>query len=140
MNPKMPAKRPRSRRLNQAVLIFTIPGAIAASNSTQRSGAGLSLREPLRALARQRAFVPVTIGLIAMTLSWGTIGAFLPVFGREQLGLPNSQVGYLLALQAIVNGVSRVPAGRLIDRLPQLNMPILHLEGWYDAFTRDVFG
>src|SRR5437879_6789860 len=43
-----------------ALLIFTLPGAIAASNSTQRSGKGLSLREPLRALARQRAFVPVT--------------------------------------------------------------------------------
>jgi len=61
----------------------------------------------------------VTIGLIATTLTWGTIGAFLPVFGREALQLPNSQVGYLLALQAVVNGLSRIPAGRLIDRLPQ---------------------
>ena len=100
-------------------LLLTIPGAIAASNTTQRSGAGLTLREPLRALAAQRAFIPVTVGLIAMTLTWGTIGAFLPVFGREVLQLPNSQVGYLLALQAIVNGVSRVPAGRLVDRLHQ---------------------
>jgi len=100
-------------------LVLTIPGAIAASNTTQRSGAGLSLREPLRALAAQRAFIPVTVGLIAMTLTWGTIGAFLPVFGREVLQLPNSQVGYLLALQAVVNGISRVPAGRLVDRLPQ---------------------
>jgi len=114
-----------------ALLIFTLPGAIAASNSTQRSGKGLSLREPLRALARQRAFVPVTIGLIAMTLTWGTIGAFLPVFGKEALGLPNSQVGYLLALQAVVNGVSRVPAGRLVDRLPQ-RWPIVFVGavGW----------
>ena len=107
-----------------ALLIFTVPGAIAASNTTQRSGRGLSLREPLRALARQRAFVPVTIGLIAMTLAWGTIGAFLPVFGREALLLPNSQV-------AIVNGVSRVPAGRLIDRIPQ-RWPIIFVGavGW----------
>ena len=102
-----------------ALLVFTIPGAIAVSNTTQRTGRGLSLREPLRALARQPAFVPVTIGLIATTLTWGTIGAFLPVFGREALQLPNSQVGYLLALQAVVNGLSRIPAGRLIDRLPQ---------------------
>ena len=119
-----------------ALLIFTVPGAIAASNTTQRSGRGLSLREPLRALARQRAFVPVTIGLIAMTLAWGTIGAFLPVFGREALLLPNSQVGYLLALQAIVNGVSRVPAGRLLDRIPQ-RWPIIFVGaiGWSIAMV-----
>ena len=66
-----------------------------------------------------------------MTLTWGTIGAFLPVFGKEALGLPNSQVGYLLALQAVVNGVSRVPAGRLVDRLPQ-RWPIVFVGavGW----------
>ena len=58
----------------------------------------------------------VTIGLVAATLVWGTIGAFLPVFGREALGLPSAQVGYLLALQAVVNGLSRLPGGRLVDR------------------------
>ncbi len=99
-----------------ALLIFTIPGAIAASGTRQHSGHGLSLRGPLRALVSQRSFVPVTIGLIAVTLSWGTVGAFLPVFGKEALHLPSSQVGYMLALQAVVNGLSRPPGGRLVDR------------------------
>ncbi|MFI5052625.1 MAG: MFS transporter [Candidatus Dormiibacterota bacterium] len=99
-----------------ALLIFTIPGAIAASGTRQHSGHGLSLRGPLQALISQRSFVPVTIGLIAVTLSWGTVGAFLPVFGKEALHLPSSQVGYLLALQAVVNGLSRPPGGRLVDR------------------------
>ncbi|HKC83149.1 MAG TPA: MFS transporter, partial [bacterium] len=71
--------------LTTALLVLSLPGAIAAGNTTQRSGPGLAFREPLRALATQPAFVPVTIGLIAMTISWGTIGAFLPVFGRETL-------------------------------------------------------
>lgn len=100
------------------LLILTIPGALAASN-TRQSGGGLSLREPLRALVRQPAFAPVTLGLVGMTLTWGTIGAFLPIFGREALGLPSSQVGALLALQAVVNGASRIPAGRLVDRVGQ---------------------
>lgn len=99
-----------------ALLILTIPGAIAASGTRQQSGHGLSLRGPLRALMSQRSFLPVTIGLIAVTLSWGTVGAFLPVFGKESLHLPSSQVGYLLALQAVVNGLSRPPGGRLVDR------------------------
>jgi MFS family permease len=98
------------------LLLFAIPGAFAASGTRQRSGQGMSFRAPLATLFRQTAFVPVTIGLIAATLVWGTIGAFLPVFGKEALGLPSAQVGYLLALQAVVNGVSRIPGGRLVDR------------------------
>ena len=99
-----------------ALLLFAIPGTIAASGTRQQTGRGLSLRAPLQALLRQRSFLPVTIGLVAATLVWGTIGAFLPVFGREALGLPSAQVGYLLALQAVVNGLSRLPGGRLVDR------------------------
>jgi len=102
--------------ITTALLIFTIPGAIAASGTRQHSGHGLSLRGPLKALMSQRSFLPVTIGLIAVTLSWGTVGAFLPVFGKEALHLPSAQVGYLLALQAVVNGLARPPGGRLVDR------------------------
>jgi len=102
--------------LTTALLVFAVPAAIVASNTTQRSGRGLSLREPLRALLRQPAFGPVAIALLGMTLTWGTFNAFAPIFGKEQLGLPSSQVGYLLALQAVVNALSRIPAGRLVDR------------------------
>ena len=98
------------------LLLPSIPGALMASNTTQRSPSGLSLREPLRALLRQPAFGPVTFALLGMTLTWGTFNAFVPIFGKEQLGLPSSQVGYLLALQAVVNALSRIPAGRLVDR------------------------
>ena len=99
-----------------ALLLFAIPGAIAASGTRQQTGRGLSLRAPLQALVRQHSFLPVTIGLVAATLAWGTIGAFLPVFGKEALRLPSVQVGYLLALQAVANGLSRLPGGRLVDR------------------------
>ena len=99
-----------------ALLLLAIPGAFAASGTRQHTGQGISFRGPLQALVGQRAFVPVTIGLVATTLGWGTIGAFLPVFGKEALGLPSTQVGYLLALQAVINGFSRLPGGRLVDR------------------------
>ena len=97
-------------------MVFTIPGALAASRTRQHTGQGLALREPLRALARQAAFVPVTIGLIGMTLIWGTFGAFAPIFAKEALGLPSFQVGLLLGLQAVFNAGSRPVAGRLVDR------------------------
>lgn len=98
-----------------ALLVFTIPGAMVASTAPQ-SGQRLSFMRPLRALITQRAFGPVVIGLVAATLAWGTVGAFLPIFGKESLDLPNSQIGLLLAIQAVANGLARIPGGRLVDR------------------------
>src|ERR1700674_2991935 len=74
------------------------------------------MMQPLRSLVRQRSFVPGVIGLIGATLIWGTIGAFLPIFGKESLGLPSSQIGLLLAIQAVANGLARLPGGKLVDR------------------------
>jgi MFS family permease len=117
-----------------ALLLFASPAAFAASGTRQVSARGLSPGAPLRALLAQRSFVPVSIGLIAAALAWGTIGAFLPVFGKEALGLPSAQVGYLLAIQAVVNGLSRLPGGRLVDRARQ-RWPIVFtgVVGWAAA-------
>jgi MFS family permease len=98
-----------------AVLVFAIPGALVASAAPQ-SGGRLALMAPRRALARQRSFVPVVIGLVAATLAFGTVGAFLPIFGKESLHLPSAQIGLLLAIQAVANGLARLPGGRLVDR------------------------
>ena len=98
-----------------AVLVIAIPGAMAASTAPQ-SGQRLIFMKPLRALITQRSFGPVVVGLLAATLVWGTVGAFLPIFGKESLGLSNSQVGLMLAIQAVANGLARIPGGRLVDR------------------------
>jgi MFS family permease len=120
--------------LTTALLLFAAPAAFAASGTRQHMGRGLNLRAPLQALLGNRAFVPVSIGLVAGTLVMGTVGAYLPVFGREGLGLPSAQVGYLLALQAVVNGLSRLPGGRLVDRARQ-RWPIVFVGvlGWSAA-------
>ncbi len=97
-----------------AVLLFAIPGALAAT-ATRQTQSGFDLITPLKALSAQRAFVPVVTGLVAATLVWGTVGAFLPIFGREALALPSSQVGFLFALQAVANGLARIPGGRIVD-------------------------
>lgn len=100
--------------VTSALYLFAVPGALATSGSGQ-SHKGFSFRAPLRALIGQHAFVPVTFGLVAAAVSWGTLVAFMPIFAKESLGLPSAQVGYLLALQAVANGVSRIPGGRLVD-------------------------
>jgi MFS family permease len=97
------------------LLIFAIPGAMVASSAPQ-SSQRLAFMKPLRALVSQRSFAPVVIGLVAATIVWGTVGAFLPIFAKESLGLASSQIGLLLAIQAIANGLARLPGGRLVDR------------------------
>ena len=98
-----------------AMLAFAVPGALVASGAVQ-SRKRLALMEPLRALVGQRSFTPVVIGLVSATLAWGTVGAFLPIFGKESLHLPSAQIGLMLAIQAVANGLARVPGGRLVDR------------------------
>jgi MFS family permease len=102
--------------LTTALLVLTIPGALVTSQTRQRTGGGLSLRTPLRSLAPQAAFLPVVIGLVAMSLLWGVWQAFAPIFGKEALGLTSAEVGYLLAIQAIFNAASRPVAGGMVDR------------------------
>ena len=101
--------------LSTAVLLFAIPGSLAASD-TRQSHARFALVGPLKALFAQPSFTPLILGLVAATLVWGTIGAFLPIFGKERLGLPGAQVGYLIAIQAVANGAARIPAGTIVDR------------------------
>jgi len=125
--------------LTTALLVVAIPGALVASNTRQNAAQGLSFREPLRALFRQRAFTPIAISLVGMTLTWGTFNAFVPIFGKEQLGLPSSQVGYLLALQAVINAASRIPGGRLVDRARRRwPLVLVGAAGW--CATLVVFG
>lgn len=116
-----------------AMLLFTIPGA-ATTSGTRQSTERFALRGPLRALLAQKAFVPLCIGLVASALVWGTVGAFLPVFGKEALGLSSPEVGYLLAVQAVVNGLSRPFGGRLVDWAPH-RWPIVFtgVLGWSAA-------
>lgn len=101
--------------ITTAVLLLAIPACLVASD-TRQSDAGFALVRPLKALVGQAAFVPLMLGLVAVTLIQGTVGAFFPIFGREGLGLPAAQVGYLIAIQAVANGAARVPSGTIVDR------------------------
>ena len=121
------------------LLLFAVPGASLASGTRQHTGAGLALRAPLRMLVGQPGFVPVIVGLLGASLIWGTIQAFLPVFGSEALRLPNYLVGYLVAVQAIANGASRPFAGRIVDRASE-RWPIIAIGTIVFAISVVVLG
>ena len=108
---------------SQDLVVTTIPTGIALvlafgiGHEGHRRGQRLEIVRPLRGLAVQRGFTGLVIALLGATVLWGTYQAYIPVFGTRSLGLDPTSVGYLLAIQAVVNGATRVPAGRLLDRL-----------------------
>ncbi|HKT83875.1 MAG TPA: MFS transporter [Solirubrobacterales bacterium] len=69
-----------------------------------------------RELLGRPGFRAALLGTFAIAMIWGTIQGFLPIFGKEGLALPGSLIGYLLAVQAAANGISRLFVGRLTDR------------------------
>ncbi|MDQ6771678.1 MAG: MFS transporter [Candidatus Dormibacteraeota bacterium] len=74
-------------------------------------------------LMRRPGLAPILLGLFAATLVWGTQQAYLPLFAIEQLRLPETVIGYMVALLALSNGLARLPVGRLIDRFgPRLSL------------------
>jgi len=85
----------------------------------------------LGALARRRDVVAVFFGMLAATLLWGTVEAYLPLFARDQLRLSAPVVGGLIALQALLNGTARYPAGRLADQLRWRSPAIVALTAGY---------
>jgi len=116
--------------LSQDLLVTTIPVAAAlglafgVGKTGHRRGARLELVRPIRALAAQPGFIGLVVALLASTVLWGTFQAYIPVFGKRGLGLDGTTVGYLLAIQAVVNGATRVPAGRLLDRMTRKGLVV----------------
>jgi MFS family permease len=84
-----------------------------------RAAAGWNIVASLQEVARSPGFWPVVIGLFASTIVWGTVQAYLPLFAKEILLLPGAAIGYLLAIQAVSNGLSRIPGGWIVDRAPR---------------------
>ena len=107
------------------------------------------LAGPLRQITSRRGFLPACVGLLSGTLLWGTLQTFLPLYGKEQLGLPATQIGYMIAIQAVANGLSRIPVGRLVDRARQRGQIVIvglvgfaaclallpHLSGFWPTVT-----
>jgi MFS family permease len=75
------------------------------------------------ALARDRVVVGCWVAGFGIGLPWGAVSGLFPLFGTS-IGLAAGSIGLLFALQSIINGLSRVPLGRFIDRgaVPPLAM------------------
>ncbi len=109
--------------LQQDLLVTTIPFGVALLMSfggvpdKRNPSASMALWGPVKSFARGSTFWALTASLLAVTLLWGTFQAYLPLMGKELFGLSGPMIGYLLGIVSVFNGATRVPAGRMVDRL-----------------------
>ena len=98
-------------------VLYVLPLAVSPMISGARAAVpSWDLVTPLREMSRRRGFPAAVLALFGATIVWGSVQAYLPLFGKEALGLGGPAIGYLLAIQAVFNGISRVPGGRIVDR------------------------
>lgn len=109
--------------LEQDLVVTTIPFGLAlliawrGVPDGRKPHSSTALWGPVRSFARGATFWAMACALLACTLLWGTFQAYLPLMGKEVFGLSGPMIGYLLGTVSIFNGATRVPAGRMVDRL-----------------------
>lgn len=97
--------------------VLYVVSLVALPSVGRAAARGVGPIRPIVELLRQPGLPAAAVALLAGSLIWGTLQGFLTIFGKESLGLPGPQIGLLFALQAAANGLSRIPAGRLVDRV-----------------------
>jgi MFS family permease len=77
-------------------------------------------RPPMRTLARglfrNRLLLACWMVTIGSCLAMGTFITFLPLYARDR-GIGLGQIGLIFTLQAVFSALSRIPFGRLTDRV-----------------------
>jgi DHA1 family solute carrier family 18 vesicular amine transporter 1/2 len=69
-------------------------------------------------ILRRPGMVPIALLAASIGVVWGTFQAYFAIFAASGLHLTAIGVGALIAIAGLANAFSRIPAGRLLDRLP----------------------
>ena len=75
-----------------------------------------AMRTAIYTVSRDRTIVGSWVAALAIGLPWGAVFGVFPLFATS-IGLTGGTIGVVLAVQSVVNGGSRVPLGKAIDRL-----------------------
>jgi MFS family permease len=102
-----------------ATSVLYVVSLVGLTSVGRATGRQTNPIRPIVQLLRQPGFAQVSLSLLGAALLWGTLQGYLTIFAKEALRLPAFQIGLLIALQAAANGISRIPAGRLVDRSGQ---------------------
>jgi predicted MFS family arabinose efflux permease len=75
------------------------------------------LLESLSSILRSRNVVALCTARIAFASSFGVFSTIFPVYAKSSLGMTASTISFLFSVRGITNLATRMPAGRLSDRI-----------------------
>jgi len=82
----------------------------------QRTGERPAVLPVLKGLFKNRSLLACLVATLGGCLGFGMFVTFMPLYIRSQ-GLGTLQVGAVFAVQSLANALSRLPAGKLFDRV-----------------------
>ena len=97
------------------VAFFFLPGERAPHRGS-RSAA--PILPALRQLLKNARLIACLVATLGGCLGFGTFVTFMPLYIRS-LGMDMRAIGFVFATQALANALSRLPAGRLCDRVAE---------------------
>ena len=80
------------------------------------SGSHPAVLPVLKGLLRNRPLVACLVATLGGCVGFGMFVTFMPLYIRSQ-GMDTGAVGFVFATQALANALSRLPSGRLCDRV-----------------------
>ncbi len=93
---------------------------VAVRDFEQRSVPGQEAPRT-RELLKNPAIRQIAVLAVAMGIVWGTFQAYFAIFASRGLHMPAVAIGWLIAIAALANASSRVPAARLLTRVSRKN-------------------
>lgn len=100
--------------------LFFLPAPAAPSAASRE----FRLVPAFRALGVNRPFLACLVATLGTCFGFGMFVTFMPLYIRSQ-GMHSGQVGLVFGAQALANALSRLPCGRLGDRLGDRRVLVL---------------
>ena len=102
-------------------LIFTMFLVAFAFLPAQSSGHGRSAARPailstLRRFMENRQLIACLVATLGGCMGFGMFVTFMPLF-MQNLGMNTGHVGFVFAAQTVANALSRLPSGKLCDKI-----------------------
>jgi MFS family permease len=100
------------------VALFFLP---ARPHHHRGDGTAPAIIPALKSLTRNRRLSACLVATLGGCFGFGMFVTFMPLYIRSQ-GMSTGAVGFVFATQALANALSRLPAGRLYDRIAERSL------------------
>ena len=103
------------------VALFFLPRHPASPRGV---GGAPAIMPALKGLLRNRPLVACLVATLGGCVGFGMFITFMPLYIRS-LGMDTGHVGFVFATQALANALSRLPSGRLCDRVADRSLLVI---------------